>query len=495
MANASLIGKADATLVSAAFREGQSKMPADLGGVYATRAKNIKDFSEGIKTAFENTNAEDKAFMDSINEQCAAIGDSWIESPNVNDHMLNLHTSAVQGLKSESKDAKTDIEKMKIGAEMNKYASSVKNNSKIFGNLLTYGANHALLSKSGSDEAKLLDFMLKDYINNTSITNPEYVDGDIVYTLPGTDVKMSLSELDKKIGKINNAPLIATQEALNSLKTDSKSSKRIWDSNYQRDFKQKLNKIMVNSNDILNVAYEAFEGMEDSPQNILTGNVREDFKNDAMDILYTALEQIGGDYDGDGIKGTDEDKKFYTTSSNGEELIKRIMEDDSLYREVVSTIITNEAGNSAYKIGEGDRPTKSGRGKDKDKDKGDIYGKPFYSHAEVKDIGIDSETSGNFIQLDPNTREAVYRSVVDRSKTFKGTMGYYALVTGKGKDGVVRNGYVRYKSRAEYLEDLKDKTLDASSTPYADRFVTFDRLLEIEGASKGGSVSKVKSRI
>ena len=59
-------------------------------------------------------------------------------------------------------------------------------------------------------------------------------------------------------------------------------------------------------------------------------------------------------------------------------------------------------------------------------------------------------------------------------------MGYYAL----HPDGT---GYVRYKSRKEYLFDLKDGKLEKKAN-YDDRFVTFDRLLEIEGASKGGSI-------
>ena len=45
---ASLLGKADATLVSAAFREGQSRVGADLSGVYKKREENIKNYRDQV---------------------------------------------------------------------------------------------------------------------------------------------------------------------------------------------------------------------------------------------------------------------------------------------------------------------------------------------------------------------------------------------------------------------------------------------------------------
>ena len=55
---ASLAGKADPTLVSAAFRHGTSSMPYNLGPIYQQKAANFQKFAEVTKDFMDNLYAD-----------------------------------------------------------------------------------------------------------------------------------------------------------------------------------------------------------------------------------------------------------------------------------------------------------------------------------------------------------------------------------------------------------------------------------------------------
>ena len=62
-----LFGRADSTLVAAAFKEGQSRVGADLGDVYKKREESLKTLGTGIQTAFDNIFAEQEAEEEKTN--------------------------------------------------------------------------------------------------------------------------------------------------------------------------------------------------------------------------------------------------------------------------------------------------------------------------------------------------------------------------------------------------------------------------------------------
>ena len=526
---ASLAGKADPTLVKMAYAASVAGAPGD----YSQQYKDVADIHKGFLTDIETEAASYKinkeldlaalntamaVFDDplsvqiidsdytSLQEEVAAQRESY---PGTDDpKALQDWNRKNQQIIGRYKQAQNDLSNILESWKGDLYDKGNMKPDDI--NFMTYLAdyNANVDSKSGKFNAQATSYMQ----SNPKATMvelwgslSEVQTGDVVkYKDPETGEYIYVSKVGenvmaKKSSELKEAfKLKATsaetglQERLNKVQKYAETTTKNW-SEFSTENKNWLgnfidDELEVNSH-ALRYLMSKKMGMQDLSFEEALRSGKDGIGMSAS--IIKSLKTLGWT---DENKNNKLDRDDFASGKEGTDNYNTVVESilngtdkdlsKNLYLEYTDETVFKPAHNRSKKIETVDK-----------KDKGDIYGKPFYSHAEVKDIGIDSETSGNFIQLDPNTREAVYRSVVDRSKTFKGTMGYYALVTGKGKDGVVRNGYVRYKSRAEYLEDLKDKTLDASSTPYADRFVTFDRLLEIEGASKGGSVSKVKSRI
>jgi len=345
---ATLFGKADPSLVAAAFKEGQSRVPLDLSGVYKQREQNIADFTKGVQDIFKALDAEDKEWRDKNKANFDIANDSWILSPEMNTHMLGINDAVVRGFKERQKEDLSDLEKAELEAEINKYANLSQKNDEILGSIIQLGANNSILATPGSDEQKLIGLIVEDYNNNTSVTKAAYDKGDIVFSLPDSDVKMTLSELSRKLGKKDDTPNISVQ---NLIMKNGKSSKRPWDDDYERDFKTKLDKILVNNNDILNVSQEIFQGMDFSVEDLLTGRLKDGYKNPVMQDIYDILDTItlpdidnDDDYDADDIA-------IYSTPENGAELAKAIMNNESAYREVISSLITNHTGEQAHKIG------------------------------------------------------------------------------------------------------------------------------------------------
>ena len=50
---ASLLGKADATLVAGSYREAMADVPADMSKVYAKREQTLKDFTTEVNKIWE----------------------------------------------------------------------------------------------------------------------------------------------------------------------------------------------------------------------------------------------------------------------------------------------------------------------------------------------------------------------------------------------------------------------------------------------------------
>ena len=81
---ASLAGKADSTLVAAAFREGMSNVPLDLGDVYKQREKNIRDFSTGVSELMDSIYKDENAALDILSENSGILEDQMNTEGSLN---------------------------------------------------------------------------------------------------------------------------------------------------------------------------------------------------------------------------------------------------------------------------------------------------------------------------------------------------------------------------------------------------------------------------
>ena len=350
----SLFGRADSTLVSAAFKEGMSDMPLDMRSVYQQREKNLADFTKGITEAFDKVYADHKDTKELLTEVSQTARDNWEAGGNVNPYMLEQHNKIVNDFDSEFKSIpqgkKGDLERSKLRNKMNKYLSLSQGNSETLQKLIFLGADNGILTKQSGEEQKLLVAMINDYNNGTALTKPEYVDGDFVYTLPGTNVKMTMTELNRRIGEVNPQFKNDIQKIFNNQQKLGKTSKAGY------NFETVRNNIadMLNSeSDYLNAMNERFGGMDYSFQQLLHGQTPEGYKNELMEGLYDALEKAGGiDIDGDGPLKNNRDT--YANSENGAKLAEALQDDKSKLKEVLSSYLSEQVGKSFYGIGRQD---------------------------------------------------------------------------------------------------------------------------------------------
>ena len=326
----SLMGKADSTLTAAAFREGKSNVQKDLGDVYTKREASFKTFQEGISTIFENLGEEDKKEKEEIKKSL----DKLNANPGTWDALLEVNDQVANQFKDELKAATTDLEKQKIYGKFNNYSELSKNNNEIFNNVIDLGVTNQLLTKAGSDEQKLLAKMVKDYENNTKITNPSYdpKKADIVYTDASTGATMTLSELQNKVGRKDNTVTTDINTLIQAAATN-KSGQPYEDSDdgtvpgFRDDLYNGIYARLNSSDDIANAGIKPVSGMKYSVQDMLMGKAG---KNNPLTIeLFEILKTL--DVDKDGTPGTEADAS-YVTSTNAAELAKEIMNNDDLYK-------------------------------------------------------------------------------------------------------------------------------------------------------------------
>ena len=131
-----LFGRADATLVSAAYREGMSDMPLDMRSVYQQREKNLADFTKGVTEAFDTIYADHKDTKELLTQVSQTARDNWETGDVQNDYMLEQHNGIVGDFdtrfKSIPQGKKGDLERSKLRAEMNRYLLTSQSNSKTF---------------------------------------------------------------------------------------------------------------------------------------------------------------------------------------------------------------------------------------------------------------------------------------------------------------------------------------------------------------------------
>jgi hypothetical protein len=350
----SLFGRADSTLVGAAFKEGMSDMPLDMRSVYQQREKNLADFTKGVTEAFDKVYADHKDTKELLTEVSQTARDNWEAGGNVNPYMLEQHNKIVNDFDSEFKSIpqgkKGDLERSKLRNKMNKYLSLSQGNSETLQKLIFLGADNGILTKQSGEEQKLLVAMINDYNNGTALTKPEYVDGDFVYTLPGTNVKMTMTELNRRIGEVNPQFKNDIQKIFNNQQKLGRTSKAGY------NFETVRNNIadMLNSeSDYLNAMNERFGGMDYSFQQLLHGQTPEGYKNELMEGLYDALEKAGGiDIDGDGPMQNN--RNTYANSENGAKLAEALQNDKSKLKEVLSSYLSEQVGRGFYGIGRQD---------------------------------------------------------------------------------------------------------------------------------------------
>ena len=396
-----LYGTADSSLVAAAFKHGDSMKPYDVSDINKLRIENMEIFSAGVKTIFDKLYADNKNTMNLISDNAEKALDIMEAGGAPNDWSLEMHSGVVSDYKERLKAINAeygmgkggDLERSKLRAEMNRYMSNIQNSSEMFRHMTMNAANSRLLNDLGSEKTKLYNMILEDHNNGTSLTKPTYENGDLVYTLPGTDVKMTMREISEGMSAHDPKYLAGIQKQLTDFQAQGKTRGKPLTAEDARRFKNRLQSSITNWDEIRNASQEKFGNMEFSFEEVLTGQAKDAYGNidtSALETIYDELDALGSiDIDNDG--DIDEDDKsiltearntgtVYTNPENGYTLIDALRKDKQKYRDVLANYLTETAVKDFY--GRGVEESKRGRtgsrisgSKDDSKGKLDFYSK------------------------------------------------------------------------------------------------------------------------
>ena len=348
---ASLLGRADATLVQAAKDMAMADVPADMSGIYAKRAENLQAFSEGIQEAWDSQFEAFNAYETRMLDKSDLVLANGLEG-KTNDSMIaevDRETREIKDImKTFDKRDKGNLEWKKLEARLNKLAITTKDNDKTWNALVSATANGDLLTTTlDPDKLDLYEAMVDDYNNNTNLTNGKIVDGDFVYSLPGKpEVTMTWKELQKDLTVKDATAPSGVMTIFSNIQKNAKTSKRPWNDEYKTDTRNSIINHLKSPNDRRNVISERFPGMEYSFMEAVTGKDPE-----LQGQIYDALMAIGTDIDNDGVK---DDKTTYANTDNIVALQKEII-NNANSKDLIANFLTNNIGEKQYGLGKNDR--------------------------------------------------------------------------------------------------------------------------------------------
>jgi len=363
---AKLYGTADPTLVAAALSHGQSMVPGDTKAIEEWKVENFELFTTGVSEAFSKIYADNKETMDLLNDNATKALEIMEVGGMPNDWGIEMHNDVVNTYKERLKDIpkgkEGDIERSKLRLEMNRYLSNIQGSEDIFQNIVSNAANSRLLNDLGDDKAKLFNLILEDHNNGTSITKPSYENGEIVYSVPGSDIKLSMKEIQKGMSTHDPKYLAGIQAKLTSFQAKGKSMGGNMSADDAIRFKNELQTAITSWDEIRNVSQEKFGNMKFTFEEVLTGQAKDPITGainiDLLSTVYDELDALGGiDIDDDGdIDETDksllaqarENGEIYTDTNSGFTLIDALTKDKQKYRDVMANYLTETAVKDFY---------------------------------------------------------------------------------------------------------------------------------------------------
>jgi len=362
---AKLYGTADPTLVAAAFKHGQSMVPGDTKAIEEWKVKNFEEFTTGVSEAFDKIYADNKKTMDLLTDSADKALTVMETGGMANDYNLGMHNDVVNDFKERLKDIpkgrKGDLDRSKLRSEMNNYLSNIQGGEEMFIGMTQNAANSRLLTDLGDDRAKLFKAILDDHNDGTSLTKPKYEKGDVVYTLPGTNVKMTMREINEGLSTYDPKYLTGINKMLTDFKAEGKAKGTKWSADDAVRFKNKLQSSITSWDEIRNIGQEKFGKMNYTFEQVLTGQAKDvdgKINTSALEMVYSELEALGGiDMDGDNdIDDTDESLlaeakrkgEVYTDAGNGVSLIDVLKKDKQKYRDVMANFLTETAVKDFY---------------------------------------------------------------------------------------------------------------------------------------------------
>ena len=340
-----LMGRADASLVAASFKEAMANVPADLKDVYDKNEEAFKTFSEGLTSFYEELTREEreanqktKDTTESLNASGKALNNTAILGEVQN--AANYYSDQVKGTKDPLERSKAEMKMEDLTTKLNSAQQ----------NLATLLETPGL--EMDDDTRRFYNAILSDLENDTNETKVKFdpEKNDFVFsdpTSPDVDAakQMTMKELFNNIGA--KQPEATT--GINEHITGMTAGKNVYKN--ENDFNGRIESFissgMETKKDII-ARYNDKEinGMDGySVKNLLSGAVPNNFENPLSKDLYGVLGTL--DVNKDGSIGDEKDRSF-ATPANFAILKRNIEENPDLLKQVISKTIGAVSGGNSY---------------------------------------------------------------------------------------------------------------------------------------------------
>ena len=306
----SLLGKADSTLAQMSLAQARANVPSDLSEVYKLEADTVDMFTQGVATYFDVLHQDHNKLKDELVESVKTVTANLSAGTMPDDEGINLYTDHLTGLKERlkgiPKGKQGDVERAKIRAELNRLQNSTKAMEDVQEDVMTRIESSDFIPGAVPKE----DLQILKAISNGNAKR-EIVNGNLVYSIPGTDTKITHNDLNELLvsnnpelnGKVNEVTVSASQLDPSANFQDKRQA-----------FINSYEKTINSKSDYASLVWQKQGDMEFSFAEILAGKGD---KSTNM-AIYKALKDLGvenipEDTDGDG-KITEAD---FATPENG----------------------------------------------------------------------------------------------------------------------------------------------------------------------------------
>lgn len=320
---AKLLGKADSTITAAALKAGMADVMPDYSELYKQKAENLKENYETFQTTIEN-------FFDGLTAETSALGDELKEAVTTtmadlstgstpDEQGIELFDSYFNELKQKLKTTKVgkegEVERAKIRAEMNRVKNSTSGMAETLIDLGVRIENGDFNANAmGKDRLDVLKAI------NDKTAKREIVNGNLVYSMPGSDKKITQDDLRKIL--VSNDPEVS--KAVNNVTVGALTTGKIYGTEWQKERQAVVNdyKEGFTTKEALSFEMHKPQGnLKYSWAEYLAGKGDKKYNMQIWASLRDAgLEGIPEDKNGDG-KITELD---FANAENGIAMIKRL---------------------------------------------------------------------------------------------------------------------------------------------------------------------------
>tara|TARA_R100001163_G_C5061890_1_gene198832 strand:- start:200 stop:1948 length:1749 start_codon:yes stop_codon:yes gene_type:complete len=348
----SLLGKADSTLAAMSLKESMADVMPDYSDIYKAEAEGFKEnltaFQKTVGDYFDNLNADNNALADELKEAVSTtMADlSMGETPDeAGMELFNTELNKLrQRLNNTPPGKNGELDRAKITAEMERLKSSTDGMSNTLIDLGVRIENGDFIpNATGNENMQILKAI------NDRTANRQIVNGDLVYSIPGSDKKITQQDLRKML--VSNDPSI--NKAVNAVTvkagTLGKTKGMKWEDNRQEIINGYRESLSTKSGLAANM-HQPQGPLKYSFADYLSGKGDKKYNAQIWSALKEAGVNVPEDKDGDG-KITEKD---FATPENGIAMIKRLtqIDDDGFdlagTKNIVSEFLADYVGKKEF---------------------------------------------------------------------------------------------------------------------------------------------------